>query len=138
MDREIKFRVWESTSKRMGMVTEIHFGDRPFIRADFHGKETGEERLLRSVFGVKKKHTILQFTGVEDENGKEIYDGDIVLNHTKSIERNGVVKYSDIHHAYIIDYKRKKDKRDNWLFMHGTEHNLEVIGNIYENPELLT
>ena len=115
--REIKLRVWEAISKRIGAVTEIHFGNNPYIRAEFHKKETPEERLLRAVFGVKAKHILMQYTGLKDKNGKEIYEGDIV--------------------QFLIHRKLVEWSQEEARFTCPGAVNGEVIGNIYENPELL-
>lgn len=74
--------------------------------------------------------TIGEDTGVKDQNGKYIYTGDIVLNHSVSRNKSGIVEFSNIHHAYIINYA--KTQKEDWDSMHGDEHNLEIIGNIYE------
>jgi len=83
---------------------------------------------------------VMQFIGLktgEDYGKKEIYESDIVFNHTVDRKEAGAVEFSDIHHAYIIRYKAKKQCPNDFDEMHGVEHNLEVIGNIHENPELL-
>ena len=89
---------------------------------------------------------IMQSTGLKDKNGAEIYEGDILLS-TASENQEDWKKWQ-VHYAdgrFLIDYKQiPKDKRkrkkleledlceDNvWLY------GLEVIGNIYENPELM-
>lgn len=81
---------------------------------------------------------VMQYTGQKDKNGIEIYEGDIIYSSHIEDQKAGPVKWSDIHHAYIIDYPRRNgDVIDQWQQMHGKEHCYEVIGNIYENPELL-
>lgn len=117
--REIKFRAWELNTKQMSKPFGL--GGIPIFIVD--GEIVGLE--------------IMQFTGLLDKNGKEIYEGDIVFNHSVSREESGEVIFSDIHHSYIIKYKPKKGRSDDWDDMHGDEHNLEKIGNIWENPELL-
>lgn len=106
-----------------------------------HGhKESLYERIDNNQF------EIMQSTGLKDKNGAEIYEGDILLS-TASENQEDWKKWQ-VHYAdgrFLIDYKQiPKDKRkrkkleledlceDNvWLY------GLEVIGNIYENPELM-
>ena len=64
-----------------------------------------------------------QFTGLHDKNGKEIYEGDIVTD--------GVGKYKIIYDLKLAGYQPY------CIFRDDPENYCEVIGNIYENPELL-
>jgi uncharacterized phage protein (TIGR01671 family) len=121
MIREIKFRAWDGNK----MLSDIPLDGSRLGINDF-------------IYGSALK--VMQFTGLktaDDYGEKEIYEGDIVFNHTVDRKEAGVVEFSDIHHAYIIRYKDKKGRPQDFDEMHGVEHNLEVIGNIYENSELL-
>lgn len=107
------------------------------LRDDEHFAGDSALHKISTMFeSMEKVLHLMEFTGLLDKNGKEIYEGDIVFNHHVSKQDSGDVSFSDIHHAYIISYPRKKHQGC-WDFMHGEEHCLEVIGNIYENPELL-
>ena len=68
-----------------------------------------------------------QFTGVTDKNGKEIYEGDIVKDTEGRIEQ---VKYEPEYGAIFMPFDNSE-----WCFTDGEY--CEVIGNIYENPDLL-
>ena len=69
-----------------------------------------------------------QYTGLTDKNGKEIYEDDIL----KSISHLGVVNYIDEEGAF---FARDIETGVNFRLAHNST--LEVIGNIYQNPELL-
>ena len=94
-----------------------------------------------------------QFTGLHDKNGKEIYEGDIVnwgMHHSNSEERfhrYAIVEFNpDIQFKiifYINSQNGVKKETDGHIFRFGqfaykeTEKHLQVLGNIYENSELL-
>ena len=97
-------------------------------------------------------HTIGQFTGLHDKNGKEIYEGDIVRKKEiggYGLEDIGVVRYYEEDCRFGIDTTTTNKFTKRLLFTDGecsfddgkytiTYHNeYEVLGNIFDNPELL-
>ena len=83
------------------------------------------------------KSTVGQFTGLHDKNGKEIYEGDIVL-YTRQELPDGHIEQS-VHEVYsdteMLEFGLKNS---NALFHCQFASEFEVIGNIYENQELLS
>lgn len=120
--REIKFRAWDEELERMFYSTTEQFDDSLSFR--FKHFETDDP-------------VYMQYTGLRDKNGKEIYEGDIVeqellgnvpLDFGSFI---GVVKFID--GTYMIENAEGTFGVE--LFSETNPN--EVIGNIYENPELL-
>ena len=93
------------------------------------------------------KDTVGQYTGLEDKNGNEIYEGDILKEHTPSGFNYSVVKFGEIDISGFSCYPKMctcfyhdfSNFNDNWgeVALGNNLENIEVIGNIYENPELL-
>lgn len=114
MSREIKFRAWDGKM----MLNKTMF-DRNWYSED--------DRVVCGLMPNQKRYfKVMQYTGLKDKNGKEIYEGDIVLYQDEPFKYewncNGhwMCKRIDDNFSRVIDY---------WQ--------AEVIGNIYENPELL-
>ena len=127
--REIKFRAWDG--EKMDRLWE---DGRLVIDAS-----TGEAQKIgygSTPFNVSIPHglTLMQYTGLKDKNGVEIYEGDIVKYFTNYYgnkqERKKVVEWIDD----MQDDSFGEPLSMGYRF-HGSE--IEVIGNIYESPELL-
>ena len=79
--------------------------------------------MLDELNNLKPNLKIEQFTGLHDKNGKEIYEGDIVTD--------GVGKYKIVYDLKLAGYQPY------CIFRDEPENYCEVIGNIYENPDLV-
>ena len=116
MTREIKFRAWDNINKKM--VEDIY-----------------DHTFYKSLNDCLKNSFVMQYTGLKDKNGKEIYEGDIILfPHRRKFAKGQVVFYNS---GYKIQYQEPCFDKFISLFVNIYEFELEVIGNIYENPELL-
>ncbi|MFS5167843.1 YopX family protein [Streptococcus agalactiae] len=117
-----KFRAWSKKFERMYEVTLIDYENGDVGLKDDHGGVA---------IGDVKQLILMQSTGMFDKNGVEIFEGDIV-----KIKRL-------IGSRFLVERHKKTTQfilRANfWMEYFGTfgQDELEVVGNIYENPELL-
>lgn len=119
----IKFRAWDKVLKRISEVSCINFFDEIVIL-----DETNMGHVTQKLSDV----VLMQYTGLKDKNGKEIYAGDIIKKHCRTYSPGeGEVASCDIN----IEVKNMLDFYK-YYWSYETE-DLEIIGNIYENPELL-
>ena len=120
--RDIKFRVWDNERNAMfnSKSVDIDF---------FEGKIEITSDTIRydEVYTDEiKDFELMQYVGCKDKNNKEIYEGDIV----KTKEHIGQIIYSK--GMFFINVKE-----DFYLPIYNVSEFMEVIGNIYENPDLL-
>ena len=116
-----KFRAWDKTDKKMYLVDEINFN-----RGEFESIGVGIT-FLRGADEVE----LMQSTGLFDKNGQEIFDGDILG--TKDGLLDGVVEYRTDLGMWTNDLLRYS----NFERLGCMANSRKIIGNIYENPELL-
>jgi len=121
--REIKFRAWDKVENRWMVdgrseMNIYDFAFKPGMNWTFIAEGEALERVV-----------FMQFIGLHDKNGKEIYEGDVARN------RDGEIGEVKFHNACYKFYTVND-------FFYMSEYNtvleMEVIGNIYENKELLT
>lgn len=106
--REIKFRLWDKEYNKIIDWTEFLFRRFTFDYLIEHSD----------------KFIIQQFTGLTDKNGREIYEGDIIKTESSSMFRKNI---------YEIKYYQNRFTPDDIC----DKNDIEVVGNIFENPELL-
>ena len=130
--RQIKFRAWDIEQKRWAIAAEL--------------KEIGCVDLLKNILVLQNENSenyvLQQFTGLLDKNGKEIYEGDVV-HLTKgwhTVENDAREKYTG---EDFIEGEVKYFTPYAGFGISGIGFDklslfpIEIIGNIYENPELL-
>lgn len=138
MNRVIKFRVWDKNEKKMWLVDGFNL---------LRGTEW-VAKLCSPVDPFSKELSgcdgeIMQFTGLHDKNGKEIYEGDILFcqkTYWNDFKKR-VVVWDDSDSCFY--FRNEEDAidsdcpRKNLTSSFISKGQREIIGNIHENPELL-
>jgi uncharacterized phage protein (TIGR01671 family) len=139
MNREIKFRAWHKVKNIMVYDNEDD------TYGDWEGCCVSNVGMINTILNSQyyKEYEFMQYTGLHDKNGKEIYEGDIVLLDCYYYEEpafDGEFKviYDNINGMWLLVDLENKDRG----FAFGEirsyyKAEIEVIGNIYDNPELL-
>lgn len=125
MLREIKFRIWDSKEMYDTETLDL-IGD---MASPYRTLDDESEFIP---YGNNEKGKLMQFTGLKDKNNKEIYEGDILKANKKWFKLGNDVGIVGFHKG---QYCVRDDEWDNTDYI--TNRKVEVIGNIYENPELL-
>ena len=158
--REHKYRAWDKKTKQMREVIAIVYSDFQ-IETECYG-DLGDPVVdagvwIKNCLMVEhrdfKDIELIQYTGLKDKNGKEIYEGDIISDcfkhpdkedtcHYLGPSKKGIIEWNINHAGFYIETDRWEDD----MYMTEitgptTSHQImpewiEIIGNIYENPEL--
>jgi len=115
--REIKFRAWDREEKYMGFVLGMYLEKNGWVDIETGKEESDTEDRTRL-----KNVDLMQYTGLKDYKNREIFEGDVLTIGTRKI---------------VVEWTTKKRIGFNISGQYKRELPIEIIGNIYENPELI-
>lgn len=123
--RPIKFRAWHKLTMKMDYSPRL-----------FKPNREVQDCLLNEWLEMSQEHMngviLMQFTGLHDKNGTPIWEGDIV----GYMARTCSIRWGDVLARYVLDI-HNPDAKALYTLNGETAQEMEVLGNIYENPELL-
>lgn len=121
----VRYRAWHKTWEELGKVKRIRFDDEGNVTTVlFEGKILGVDTHADEI-------ELMQSTGLKDKKGKEIFEGDILG--TKDGLLNGIIEYREDLGMFVNSLIRY----NNFERLCNVTSDREIIGNVYENPELL-
>lgn len=127
-----KFRVWDKRGKEMWKVATLHIEDE---YADLF-KTNIYEKPFDNPWAKFEDLILMQSTGLKDKNGVEIFEGDVVKNSNDEV---GYIAFLQQEAGFVVVLKKSDyrlgHRNTGESYSHAMGH--KVIGNIYENPELL-
>ncbi len=126
--REIKFRAWDKQYKQMVPVGRIDFINKEIDFIENFNEPKGWDHF-----------EIMQYTGLKDKNGVEIYEGDVVSYYdsttmwltSKVIDVGGAFAIETLENPILLN-----DFTGQYIYDGHNIDELEIMGNIYSNPEL--
>lgn len=139
--REFKFRVWNKEHSKMYDIISLNDQDVAYTPKGwlFDG---GFQEGYANYWTTKEDIVLMQYIGRKDANGKEIYESDIMKGTFASGIGMSSTKYKELY--FTVSYRERQSKFEmdmpkdygKYRFMPYLEQ-CEVVGNIYENPELV-
>ena len=127
MNREIKFRAWHKDLKKMFKIGQIT------LEKGTWNFEPNDRDFIGMSIPYQPSFVLMQYTELHDKNGKEIYEGDIV----RIIVNNNIEKICRVEFKNGIFGVMFSKNKELTAFPHFCNTTFEVIGNEYDNPELL-
>lgn len=133
--REIKFKIYDKELK------ESHVEELQDLCEDdyWYDGETDVWSVLYDSHNEQERFVALQYTGLKDKNGTEIYEGDIVQDNFYEKKAKTIYMEAAFYLDYTFDFIQYGTNHNRYQLIsnYDTREALEVIGNIYDNPELL-
>lgn len=135
--REIKYRAYLKKSNQMVNVKSIHFGTNKII-VGYSKSKTNYGNYSVSFDDIE----LMQFTGLYDKNGKEIYEGDILQHEYNYCDKTDryIVKWDGDNLQFVFENIVKKNTYmalEDFYDDYNGEYSISIIGNMYENSDLL-
>lgn len=123
--KEFKMKAWLKKEKKMVAIIGIDF-NYEYIRY------TEDDNLFNSDYKTAefKDIELLQFSGVKDKGGQELYEADVIKFNDGIDDIYGLISYDDEDGAYCVSYENITEH------LLEREGDFEIVGNIFENPDL--
>ena len=123
--KELKIKAWLKKEKKMVSIIGIDF-NYEYIRY------TEDDNLFNSDYKVAefKDIELLQFTGLKDNGGQELYEADVIKFNDGIDDIYGLISYDDEDGTYRVSYENITEH------LSDREGDFEIVGNIFENPQL--
>lgn len=146
MNRTIKFRAWDKKTKKMRKINSIAFDENGDIKViNLWGKDIINDKDI--ICHREKGVQLLQYTGLNDKNGKEIFESDIVnvkayydnepllavVKFGEGIFDGGAYKFT----GFYLDFGSNYQGEDTYQLDSKSVKHYEVVGNVYEDLKLL-
>ena len=131
-----KFRAWNKNLKTMHGTDDIVFinfeEEEICVQTIYFEQGLPDERDLD--FYIFDEIELMQSTGLVDENGEEIFEGDVLLTYDGELAK---VYWDDVLAGWFVDFIYKTAELSEVADLQSSRSICKIIGNIYENPELL-
>lgn len=123
--KEFKMKAWLKKEKKMVAIIGIDF-NYEYIRY------TEDDNLFNSDYKTAefKDIELLQFSGVKDKAGQELYEADVIKFNDGVDDIYGLISYDDEDGTYRVSYENITEH------LSDREGDFEIVGNIFENPDL--
>lgn len=123
-----KYRAWDKVFKEMVQVNALVF-DEQVIKVTYKNGNIAKEDV--------KEYVLMQSTSLKDKNGKEIFEGDILAFETDEGILNVNIFWDNKHALFMFESKKYNEEELLAELVENNTYPFEIIGNIYENQELL-
>lgn len=128
MGRQYKFRAWDKKDKVVRDVVGMSF---------YHDAVSVDIEYGKYLQDDAKRFELMQYTGLKDKNGTEIYEGDVVLDKYEEVKIVQWYEGQFVVTRQVLNGSGKRFEYNNINNHINHYSKFEVIGNIYENPNFL-
>jgi hypothetical protein len=136
--RPLKFRAWDKTEKKMTSVTDISFNDDGRVVVTVFQPTPKDKYYYRLIEG--ENCILMQFVGLQDKHGKDVYEGDIIKAIAESTYNRNIsvtAKVEIAENGLLAPFWIRVRWGEEW-WIDTVVDGFEIIGNIYEHPELIS